>query len=197
MDSCCSKHMRGSTDDFLSLKDLQGESVSFGNGQKGYIENVYYVNDLKYNLLSVSQICDKGNKVEFLSKTCTITNLVTGEVVLMAKRFKNIYVADFESLNSGDLTCFSVVDNDAELWHRRLGHTSFLLLNKLVKKDLVRGLPKSKFKDHKVCDACVRGKQVMSSFKPKNEVSTSRPLDLLHMELCGPMRVPNSSEDEP
>ncbi|XP_070045442.1 uncharacterized protein [Nicotiana tomentosiformis] len=153
MDSGCSKRMTGSTDDFLSLKALQGGSVSFGNGKKGYIlgvgrvgktpthsiENVYYVNGLKYNLLSVCQMLDKGNKVEFLSKTCTITNLVTGEVVLMAKRFKNIYVADFESLNSGDLTCLSVVDDDAELWHRRFEHASFSLLNKLVKKDLVRG----------------------------------------------------------
>ncbi|XP_070042733.1 uncharacterized protein [Nicotiana tomentosiformis] len=119
------------------------------------IENVYYVNGLTYTLLSVSQICDKGNKVEFLSKSCTVTNLVTSEVVLVAKRFKNIYVIDFESLNTGDLTCLSVVDDDAELWHRRLGHASFTLLNKLIKKDLVRGLSKSKLKDYKVCDACV------------------------------------------
>nr|XP_016494451.1 PREDICTED: uncharacterized protein LOC107813678 [Nicotiana tabacum] len=94
MDSGCSKHMTGSTDDFLSLKVLQGGSVSFGNDKKVYIlgvrrvgktlthsiENVYYVNGLKYSLLSASQICDKGNKVEFLSKICTVTNLVTGEV---------------------------------------------------------------------------------------------------------------------
>ncbi|XP_070020768.1 uncharacterized mitochondrial protein AtMg00300-like [Nicotiana sylvestris] len=124
-----------------------------------------------------------GNKVEFVSKICTVTNLVIGEVVLVAKRYKNIYVVDFESLHSSDLSCLSVVDDDAELWHRRLGHASFTLLNKLVRKDLVRGLSKSSFKDHKVCDACVKGKQVRSSFKTKKEVSTSRPLDLLHMDL--------------
>ncbi|XP_070039729.1 uncharacterized mitochondrial protein AtMg00300-like [Nicotiana tomentosiformis] len=203
MDSGCSKHMTGSTNDFLSLKSLQGGSVSFGNGKKGYIlgvgrigkslshsiENVYYLNGLKYSFLSVSQICDKGNKVEFMSKICTVTNLVTSEVVLVAKKYKNIYVADFKSLQNGDLNCLSDIDDDAELWHRRLGHASFTLLNKLVRKDLVRGLPKSSFKDHKVCDACVKGKIVRSSFKPKKEVSNSRSLDLLHMDLCGPMRV--------
>ncbi|XP_070043044.1 uncharacterized protein [Nicotiana tomentosiformis] len=166
VDSGCSKHMTGSTNNFFSLKALQGGSVSFGNGKKGYIlgverigkslyhsiENVYYMNRLKYSLLSVSQICDKGNK-------------------------------------SGDLSCLSVVADDTELWHKRLGHACFTLLNKLVKKDLVCGLPKSSFKDHKVCDACVKGKHVRSSFKPKKEVSTSRPLDLLHVDLCGPMRV--------
>ncbi|XP_075109048.1 uncharacterized protein LOC142180851 [Nicotiana tabacum] len=131
------------------------------------------------------------NKVEFLSKACTIINLVTSKVVLLEKGFKNIYVADFDSMNNGDLTCLSVIDENVELWHRRLGHASFTLLNKLVKKDLVRGLPKSRFKDHMVCDACVKGKQVRSSFKSKKEVSTSRLHELLHMDLCGPMRVPN------
>ncbi|XP_070020263.1 intracellular protein transport protein USO1-like [Nicotiana sylvestris] len=133
MDSGCLKHMTGSKNDFLSVKALQGGSVSFGNGKKGYIlgvgrigkslshsiENVYYVNGLKYNLLSVSQICDKGNKVEFVSKMFTVTNIMTGEVVLVAKRYKNIYVADFESLQNGDLNCLSDVDDNAKLWHRR------------------------------------------------------------------------------
>ncbi|XP_070036318.1 uncharacterized protein [Nicotiana tomentosiformis] len=149
MDSGCSKHMTGNTINFLSLKALQGGSVSFGNGKKGYIlgvgsigkslthsiENVYFVNGLKYSLLSVSQLCDKGNKVEFLSKICTVTNHVTGEVVLVAKRYKNIYVVDFESLQSGDLSYLRTIGDDAELWQRRLGHASFSLLNKLVHKD--------------------------------------------------------------
>nr|XP_009796692.1 PREDICTED: uncharacterized protein LOC104243232 [Nicotiana sylvestris] len=161
MDNGCSKHMTGSTNDFLPHKALQGGSVSFENGKKGYIlgvgkigkslshsiENVYYVNGLKYSLLSVSQICDKGNKVEFVLKICTVTNLMIGEVVLVAKRYKNIYVAYFNSLQNGDLSCLSDVDDDAELWHRRLSHASFTLLNRLVRKDLVRGLTKSSFKD--------------------------------------------------
>ncbi|XP_070020781.1 uncharacterized mitochondrial protein AtMg00300-like [Nicotiana sylvestris] len=150
---------------------------------------MYYVNGLKYSLLSVSQICDKGNKVEFLSKTCTVTDLMTGEIVLAAKRYKNIYVADFESLQSGDLRCLKAVDDDAELWHRILGHASFSLLNKLTQKDLVHGLTMSQFKMQKVCDARARGKHVKSSFKSKRDVSTSKPLELLHMDLCGPMRV--------
>ncbi|XP_070013875.1 uncharacterized protein [Nicotiana sylvestris] len=111
MDSGCSKHMTGNTMDFISLKVVQGGSVSFENGKNGYIlgvrkvgkllthsiENVYYVNGLKYSLLSVPQICDKGNKVEFLSKICTVTDLVTGKLILVAKRYKNIYVADFKT----------------------------------------------------------------------------------------------------
>jgi len=62
-------------------------------------------------------------------------------------------------------------------------------LNKLVSKDLVVGLPSIKYSDDKVFDACARGKQVRTSFKLKNCVSTSRPLELLHADLCGPMRI--------
>ncbi|XP_070014264.1 uncharacterized protein [Nicotiana sylvestris] len=130
-----------------------------------------------------------GNKVEFLSKICIVIDLVTGEVVLVAKRYTNIYVADFKSLQSGDLSCLKAVDDDAELWHRRLGHTSFSLLNKLIQKDLVHGLPMSKFKMQKVFDVCARGKHMKSSFKCKSDVSTSKPLELLHMDLCGHVRV--------
>ncbi|XP_070003456.1 uncharacterized protein [Nicotiana sylvestris] len=122
-----------------------------------------------------------GNTTHFLS----LKALPSGQ------RYKNIYVADFKSLQSGDLSCLKAVDDDAELWHRRLGHASFSLLNKLIQKDLVHGLPMSQLKTQKVCDACARGKHVKSSFKSKRDVSTSKPLELLNMYLCGPMRVQN------
>jgi len=75
------------------------------------------------------------------------------------------------------------------LWHKRLGHASLSHLNKLVSKDLVVGLPSIKYNDGKVCDACVRGKQVRNSFKLKNYAGTIRPLELLHVDLCGPIRI--------
>src|SRR3954469_2513582 len=62
-------------------------------------------------------------------------------------------------------------------------------LNKLTKHDLVIGLPKIKFVKDKLCDACQKGKQTKSSFKPKNVVTTTRPLQLLHMDLFGPSRT--------
>ena len=62
-------------------------------------------------------------------------------------------------------------------------------IRKLAKQELVRGLPKYNFENDHLCDACAKGKQVRSSFKPKNSISTSRPLELLHMDLCGPIPV--------
>ena len=55
------------------------------------------------------------------------------------------------------------------------------------------GLPIIKFLQNKVCDACVKGKHVLSSFKLKKMVSTTKPLELIHMDLCGPMRIQSRS----
>jgi len=62
-------------------------------------------------------------------------------------------------------------------------------LNILSSIDMVLGLPKTTFKEEKLCSACVRGKQVGSSFKFKNHVSTTKFLDLVHVDLCGPTRL--------
>ncbi|XP_015060407.1 uncharacterized protein LOC107006348 [Solanum pennellii] len=159
MDNGCSKHMTGDIKNFLSLKTLQGGGVSFGDGKKGYIlgvgrvgksleesiYNVYHVDGLKYSLLGVSQICDKGREVKFTSEKCTVVSLTTKKVILIAFRSKNMYVANLETSHGDDLTCLSAQNENADLWHRRLGHVSSSLLNKLISKDLVRDLPKLKF----------------------------------------------------
>jgi len=88
--------------------------------------------------------------------------------VLRGKRHKNVYKVCISSLPQNTLTCLSALDDDAILWHKRLGHASLSLLNKLVSKDLVIGLPTIKYNDGKVCDACAKGKQVKNSFKSKN-----------------------------
>ena len=93
------------------------------------------------------------------------------------------------SLPQNHLICLSALDDDVMLWRKRLGHASLSLLNKLVFTDLVVGLHSIKYNDDKVCDACAAGKQVRTSFKSENCVSTSRPLELLHVDLCAPIRI--------
>ncbi|GJT08915.1 retrovirus-related pol polyprotein from transposon TNT 1-94 [Tanacetum coccineum] len=75
------------------------------------------------------------------------------------------------------------------LWHRRLSHLNFDTINDLTRLDLVDGLPKFKYgKDH-LCSACERGKSKKTSHPPKLVPSDHYKLELLHMDLCGPMRV--------
>ncbi|XP_070002846.1 uncharacterized protein [Nicotiana sylvestris] len=142
-----------------------------GNGQQWFMDN----GCLKHMT---------GNTTDFLS----LKALQRGSVSL--GNDKKGYILGVGK--SGDLSCLKAVNDDVELWHIRLGHASFSLLNKLIQKDLVHGLPMSQFKTQKVCDSCARGKHVKSSFKSKRDVSTSKPLELLHMDLCGPMRVQSS-----
>jgi len=129
------------------------------------IEDVYLVDGLKHNLLSMSQLCDKDNLVVFTSNRCLVVNMDTRDIVLRGKLHKNVYNVCISSLPQNTLTCLSALDDDAILWHKRLGHASLSFLNKLVSKDLVVGLPTIKYNDGKVCDACAKGKQVKNSFK--------------------------------
>jgi transposase InsO family protein len=203
IDSGCSRHMSGKSSLFHNLKEQSTGTITLGDkgkcdivgiGSVGSdsshsIKNVYLVNGLKYNLLSVSQLCDSGNNVRFNKKRCIVCRDDTGEVILTAYRYNNIYAVSADQVVQGSLTCLKALTDDPRLWHRRLGHVSPHTLQKLVSKGLVRGLPEMDFKGIDMCKACTRGKQTRSSFKPKKVVSSSRPLELLHMDLCGPMRV--------
>ena len=85
------------------------------------IENVYNVNGRQHNLLSVSQICDKGNNVLFTEKECRVTNSVTGNLFLLGKRYKNVYKVKIVDSKEDTLKCLSAVLDCSMLWHKRMG----------------------------------------------------------------------------
>nr|GFD23643.1 retrovirus-related Pol polyprotein from transposon TNT 1-94 [Tanacetum cinerariifolium] len=77
----------------------------------------------------------------------------------------------------------------AWLWHQRLSHLNFDYINLLSKKDIVIGLPKLKYFKDQLCSSCELSKAKRSSFKSKVVLSSKGRLNLLHIDLCGPMRV--------
>ncbi|GJV18681.1 putative ribonuclease H-like domain-containing protein [Tanacetum coccineum] len=87
----------------------------------------------------------------------------------------------------GDLTCLfaKATTDESNLWHRRLGHVNFKTMNKLVKGNLVRGLPSKTFENDHPCVACLKGKQHKASCNIKLVSSISQPLHMLHMDLFG------------
>ncbi|GJR59010.1 putative ribonuclease H-like domain-containing protein [Tanacetum coccineum] len=97
---------------------------------------------------------------------------------------------DFENniVPKGGLTYLfaKATSDESKLWHRRLGHINFKTMNKLVKGNLVRGLPSKLFEIHQTCVACQKGKQHRASCKSKTVSSISQPLHMLHMDLFGP-----------
>ncbi|GJW36079.1 putative ribonuclease H-like domain-containing protein [Tanacetum coccineum] len=79
--------------------------------------------------------------------------------------------------------------DESNLWHRRLGHINFKTMNKLVRGNLVRGLPSKLFENDHTCVACQKGKQHKASCKTKLVSSISQPLQMLHIDLFGPTSI--------
>nr|GEU75405.1 retrovirus-related Pol polyprotein from transposon TNT 1-94 [Tanacetum cinerariifolium] len=171
--------------------------TGYGNYVQGNITicHVYYVEGLGYNLFSVGQFCDGDRKVAFRSNTCYMRNL-EGDDLLTGAHVSNLYTISISDMAASLPVCLISKANLTKswLWHRRLSHLNFGTINDLTKHNLVDGLPKFKnSKDH-LCSACERGKSKKSSHPPKLVSTTHSKLELLHVDLYGPMRVATINE---
>ena len=203
MDNGCSRHMTGDESKFTFFTKRNGRYVTFEDNSKGriigqgnigndtssLIESVLLVDGLKHNILSISQLCDKGFKVIFEASHCIIKDIQNDKTIFMGHICDNVYAINISKYDGHD-RCFSSMHDQSWLWHRRLGHANMDLISQLNKDKLVRGLLKINFQKDKVCEACQMGKQIKNSFKNKNFISTTRPLELLHMDLFGSSRTP-------
>ncbi|GJR30921.1 putative ribonuclease H-like domain-containing protein [Tanacetum coccineum] len=184
---------------FVSFRDGKGRISGKGKIKIGTLDfdNVYFCKELKYNLFSVSQICDKKNNVLFTDTECLVLSsdfklLDESQVLLRVPRKDNIYSVDLKSVvPTKGLTCLfaKATIDESNLWHMRLGHTNFKNMNKLVRGNLVRGLPLKIFENDHSYVACQKGKQHKASYKAKLLNSISKPLHMLHMDLFGPTNV--------
>ena len=117
-----------------------------------------FIDGLKYNLLSISQLYDIENKVTLYPKNCFVSSLDEDKVIFSGERVDNVYIIDLNKIDNKDIKCLMSISHDIWIWHRRLGHTNFELLNDLYKHELVIGLPKLEFTKDKPCDACQKEK---------------------------------------
>ena len=152
-----------------------------------YIDNILYVKGLKYILLSISQFCDNGYIVSFNKNQCIVkTEYVKS--FFTARQHNNLYEIDLIGLSQQNVTCLLSRQDDRCSWHKKLGHVNLKHISKLSKRDLVKRLPKIYWKTHLLYEACPQGKQIKTSFKSKDVVSTTQLLQLLHMDVFGPTR---------
>nr|GEX92560.1 ribonuclease H-like domain-containing protein [Tanacetum cinerariifolium] len=101
------------------------------------------------------------------------------QVLLRVPRENNMYNVNLKDIvPSGDLTCLfaKATIDESNLWHRRLGHVNFKTINKLVKGNLVKGLPTKNFENQNTCVACMKGKKHRASCKSKPVSSVYQPL---------------------
>nr|GEX72821.1 ribonuclease H-like domain-containing protein [Tanacetum cinerariifolium] len=155
IDSGCSRDMTWNMSYLSDFKELNGGYVTFGRNPKGGkifekgkiktgkldFDDVYIFNELKFNLFSVSQMCDKNNSILFTDTECLVLSphfMLPDEnqVLLRVPRENNMYNVNLKNIvPSGNLTCLFGKEtlDESNLWHRRLGHINFKAMNKLVK----------------------------------------------------------------
>ncbi|GJU11637.1 putative ribonuclease H-like domain-containing protein [Tanacetum coccineum] len=149
VDSECSRHMTGNMTYLSNFKEFNGGYVTF----------------------SVSQMCDKKNYVLFTDTECLVLSPNfklpdESQILLKIPRKDNMYSFDIKNIVPKEsLTCLvaKATSDESMLWHRRLGHINFKNINKLVKENLVKGLPKKRFENDQTCVACLKGKKHRAS----------------------------------
>ncbi|GJW01632.1 putative ribonuclease H-like domain-containing protein [Tanacetum coccineum] len=202
-----SRHMTGNIAYLTDFKEFNGGYVTFGGGAYGgkitgkgtlktdclNFEDVHYVDVLKFNLFSVSQMCDKKNFVLFTDTECLVLSQNfklpdENQILLRIPREDNMYSFNMKNIVPKEsLTCLvaNATSDESMLWHRRLGHINFKNINKLVKENFVRDLPLKRFENDQTCVACLKGKQHKASCKSKVLNPITKPLFMLHMDLFG------------
>ncbi|KAK2350959.1 putative mitochondrial protein [Trifolium repens] len=201
-DSGCSRHMTGEEKYLMNVRSYKASFVTFGDGAKGEIigigdlinhgqpnlENVLLVKGLTANLISISQLCDQGMKVNFTKSECLVNN-EEGQLVLRGTRSKDncyLWMPQEEALTS---TCLVTTEDEVQLWHQKMGHLNLKGMKKVISLEAIRGIPKLRIVEGKVCGECQIGKQVRMSHPMLEHQTTSKVLELLHMDLMGPMQV--------
>ncbi|KAI5350716.1 hypothetical protein L3X38_003607 [Prunus dulcis] len=156
------KHMTGDKNWFESFVDMKiSGSVTFGDGKKACI---------------LVKLC---GEVKFNTKNCIVSDLRGKQVICAPRSKENCYCTSTDNSN----LCLRAVDDQVELWHKRLGHVNYRDWLKLSKKSYVRGLPSLSGKLEGVCGGCQIGKQTRTAHSATTFIGTNRILELMHMDL--------------
>nr|GEU55380.1 retrovirus-related Pol polyprotein from transposon TNT 1-94 [Tanacetum cinerariifolium] len=163
-------------------------TVRFGNDHVAAILGF----GLGHNRFSVGQLCDSDLEVAFRRNACFVRNL-EGVDLLKGDRSTNLYTINLHEMASASPICLMAraFSTKSWLWHQRLSHLNFDTINDLAKNDLVSGLLKFKYHKEHLCPLCEQGKSKRASHPPKPVPNSRQRLHLLHMNLCGPMRITN------
>lgn len=204
-DTGASDHMANNKDVFKSLTPIPAGAhpVNFGNGQtldargRGNIKimshvdgqryildmlDVLYIPGLKRNLFSIGSACERRLEARVSKKKIDLVR--DGSVRLRATKRGNLYYMNIEVIE--EKSSYIASNSNSELWHQRLGHIGNTRFNKM--KDVIHGLPANLKFNSSECEDCPLGKHARGKFF-RSETKTSRPGELVHTDLCGPMEV--------
>jgi hypothetical protein len=143
-------------------------AITFGEGNQGLIKglgkiaispdhsisNVFLVDSLDYNLLSVSQLCKMGYNCLFTDVGVIVFRRSDDLVAFKGVLDGQLYLVDFNDNNAELDTCLIAKANMGWLWHRRLAHVGMKNLHKLLKGEHILGLTNIHFEKDRICSAC-------------------------------------------
>ncbi|KAM2649885.1 hypothetical protein EV1_013946 [Malus domestica] len=197
LDTGASNHMCGRRSMFVELNKSVSGNVSFGNESKipvkgkgniliplkngGHqlISNVYYVPNMKSNILSLGQLLEKGYDIHMKNYSLFL-RYDKGRFIAKVKMSKNRMFP--MNIQNDVAKCLKICYKDASwLWHLCFGHLNFGGLELLSKKEMVRGLPCISHPDQ-VCEGCLLGKQFRKSFPKESTIRAQKPLELIHTD---------------
>nr|GEW66635.1 Gag-Pol polyprotein [Tanacetum cinerariifolium] len=155
-----------------------------------FIGTVRFGNDHVAAILGFGQFSDSDLGVAFRRNSCFVRNL-EGVDLLKGDRSTNLYTINLHEMASASPICLMdrASSTKSWLWHQRLSHLNFDTINDLAKNNLVAGLPKFKYHKEHLCPSCEQGKSKRASHPPKPVPNSRQRLHLLHMDLCGLMRI--------
>jgi hypothetical protein len=203
LDSGCTNHTTGERSMFQSYSPKldSNENIVFGDNSRGdvlglgkvditlehSITNVLHVDSLSYNLLSVSQLYEIGYNCLFTDKGVEVFRREDSSIVFTSRLKNKLYLVDFNKGKANLETCLVAKSSMGWLWHRRLAHVGMRNLTKLQKYEHILGLTNVHFEKDRICRACQAKKHVGVPHPPKSIMTTTQPLELIHMDLFGPV----------
>lgn len=202
LDNGTSNHMTGNKAWFCKLNELVTRKIRFGDdsridikgkgsilfmskgGERRILADVYYIPELRSNIICLGQATKAGCDVRMKENYLTLHDR-DGNLLVNAIHSRNrLYKVDLEVDNTKYLQL--EVTSDSSRWHARVGHVNFETIKAMVVKELVVGKPSAP-KEKEICSSCLLGKQARQSFPKNTSYRASRPLELIHGDLCGPI----------
>lgn len=208
LDNGASNHMTGDKAKFRELNEKITGQVKFGdgsmvtiegkgsialkckNGEERILKEVYYIPTLCSNIISIGQLSEEGNRVVIKGNFLWVYD-DTERLIIKVQRSQNrLYKLLVETSNSA---CLMSKSSDVSwLWHMRMGHVNYKSLVMMNKDQMVHGLPKI-IPPNVVCDGCLMSKQARKPFPAKANYSATKVLQLVHVDLCGPIQPSTSA----